>query len=106
MFVVWAAWLYVIGMLALGAPSALRGIALFAVVGLGPVLLMAWFAALRARRRNLSVGDELPDQPDREDPQADQQHLLDRGAQIHAPVQSRDQVGHRDIDHARRDKSQ
>jgi len=67
MFVVWAAWLYVIGMLALGAASALHGIALFAGLGIGPVLLMAWLAALRARRRKLSVRDELPDQPDRED---------------------------------------
>jgi len=67
MFVVWAAWLYVIGMLALEASSALRGIALFAGVGLGPVLLLAWFAAVRAGGRKASVRDERPDQPDRED---------------------------------------
>lgn len=67
MLVVLAAWLYVIGMYALGAPSIARGVVVFATLGLGPVLLVAWLAALRARRRTDSVRDEGPDQPDRED---------------------------------------
>jgi len=65
MFVVWAAWLYVIGMLALGARDLAQGMAIFLAFGVGPVLFMAWLAALRARRR--SVRDEGADQPDRED---------------------------------------
>ena len=34
-------------------------------------------------------------------PQADEQDLLQAGAEVHATVQARDQVGHRDIDEAR-----
>ncbi len=71
MFVVWAAWLYAIGMFALGAPTLARGVATFAVLGLVPVLSMAWFTALRARPRAGSVRDDGPDPPDREDAKAD-----------------------------------
>ncbi|MCC7549537.1 MAG: hypothetical protein IT532_17445 [Burkholderiales bacterium] len=57
-FVIWAAWLYAIGMLALGAHDAMRGVAVFVVFGIAPVLFMVWVAALRVRSLRASMRDE------------------------------------------------
>jgi hypothetical protein len=43
------AWLYVIGMMALTSATSTGGLALFAGVGICPVLLWSWLAARRAR---------------------------------------------------------
>jgi hypothetical protein len=51
MHVVAAAWLFVIGMIAVASGSALGGIALFVVAGVAPVLFVAWIAARRAAAR-------------------------------------------------------
>jgi hypothetical protein len=53
--IVIAAWLYVIGAMALAMHSAAGGIALFALAGLGPVALYTWIALLRLRRRRAAA---------------------------------------------------
>lgn len=98
------AWLYVIGMIALTVGSAARGIATFLVVGVLPLAFIVWILGRRVRKR--SVLDQRLHRSDGADAQGDEQHLLQGGGQVHPPVQSGDQVGHGDVDHARRDKAQ
>lgn len=98
------AWLYVIGMIALTVGSVARGIATFVVVGVLPIMLVVWMLGTRVRNR--SVPDQRLHTGDGADAQGDEQHLLQRGGKVDAPVQAGDEVGHRDVDHARRDETQ
>lgn len=50
MLIVILGWLYVIGMVAITAPSVWLGIAIFLFGGLGPALLILYIAGSRARR--------------------------------------------------------
>ncbi|VVE79265.1 hypothetical protein [Pandoraea sputorum] len=50
MIIVLLGWLYVIGMVAITAPSAWLGIAIFLFGGIGPALLTLYIAGSRARR--------------------------------------------------------
>jgi Flp pilus assembly protein TadB len=51
-YIVLIAWVYIIGMVALTSTSIGGGGATFALLGAGPALVVLWFAARRARRRN------------------------------------------------------
>jgi len=51
MYIVVIGWVYVIGMLSLGANSLAAGLSMFVGVGLVPVVLLAYLARLRSRRR-------------------------------------------------------
>lgn len=98
------AWLYVIGMIALTVGSVARGIAVFLLVGVLPIVFIVWMLGTRVRNR--SMFDQRLHRGDGADAQGDEHDLLQRGVQVHPPVQARDQVGHGDVDHARRDESQ
>ncbi len=106
MHLVLIAWLYLIGMIALTASSAVAGLMLFVLGGLGPVLLaVAWLGArVRRRRAQASAGSALEhdvnDRDDR-DPEADQRELA-RGLDGLGPsMQAGNEVGNRDVKQAR-----
>ncbi|MCI3203970.1 MULTISPECIES: hypothetical protein [Pandoraea] len=50
MLIILLGWLYVIGMVAITAPSAWLGIAIFLFGGIGPALLVLYLSGSRARR--------------------------------------------------------
>ncbi len=51
MHIVLLAWVYVIGTMALTADTVRGGLAFFLFAGIGPVLVVLWLAARRARAR-------------------------------------------------------
>ena len=51
MYIALIAWLFVIGTLALAAPSTLTGIALFVGAGIAPAWFVVWIAARHAASR-------------------------------------------------------
>jgi hypothetical protein len=106
MYIVAIAWVYVIGMLSLGMRSFGSGLAVFLLLGLGPLAVLAWIAALRAGRRSVRVFDERAYGRNGADAQADERHLLQGRAQVDPLVQPGDQIRDRDVDHAGRDETQ
>ncbi len=107
MYIIAIAWIYVIGMLALSSSSLALGATLFLGAGVAPLALLAWIGSMRrCGRDRRSVMHQGLDDPDGPDPHPDQQHLLNGGTQVHPLVQTRDQVGNRDVDHARGDEPQ
>ena len=103
MYIVAIAWIYVISMASIAMPSLLAGVSVFLGAGLVPLLLLGWLAGLRRAGRQ-SVPDETAQQRNGADSQPDEGHLLQGGAQVDAPVQARDQVRDRHVDHARGDE--
>lgn len=72
MHLVIAAWLFVIGTMALTFGSALGGIAFFALAGAAPVALYAWLRVRALRRVPRSVLEERAGERDDRDAGADQ----------------------------------
>jgi hypothetical protein len=107
MYIVAIAWVYVVGMMALGSRSLAQGFAIALVIGAGPLVVLAGLGSLRRRRsRPSSVADEGRHQGNGSNAQSDQPDLLHGGAQVHPLVEAGDQIGDRDVDHARGDESQ
>jgi len=108
------AWLYVVAMVALLAGGVWRCIGLFVGLGLGPLLFLLWIAARgsrhRGRNRQVRAQSLMPDERlherDRGNAEPNQQHLLDGGGKVDAPMQSGDQVGDRNVNHAGGNKAQ
>lgn len=82
MHIVIAAWLFVIGTMALTSSSALGGVAFFVAAGLAPVAFYAWVKLRRLRaargaaettRSAPSVGEQRVDRGDDADARGDQQ---------------------------------
>ncbi len=107
MYIIAVGWAYVVGMLALGADSLGAGLALCLGLGVSPVLLLAYFARSRAHlRQSVRVTSERLHHEDGAHAQADQQHLLQGRTQFRAPVQSGDEVGDGNVDHAGGDETE
>ena len=100
MYIVAIAWLYVTVLMAATEPSLVGGVLTFLAYGAAPLALFLYLFG-RRRPRSAPAG-EPADQPDQRHAEADQQHLLRGRAEGGPPVQARDQIGDRDVDHARR----
>lgn len=74
MYIVAIAWLYVTLMMALTEPSITAGVLTFLFYGLLPCALLLWLIGTPQRRRNRSMRalEQLPGEPDRNDPKQDQ----------------------------------
>lgn len=74
MYIVAIAWLYVTLLMALTEPSITAGVLTFVFYGLLPCALLLWLIGTPQRRRNRSMRavQELPRDPDRRDPEANQ----------------------------------
>ena len=119
MYIVAIAWVYVALMMAITEQSVIAGVMTFLFYGLAPLALFLWIFGTPARRRAAarrpenddcaSVGvpvDQVVDQHDAADTGRDQEHLLHRGTDFGAPVQSGNEIGHGDVDHAGRADAQ
>lgn len=121
MYIVAIAWIYVVLMMSITEQSVIAGIMTFVFYGLAPLALFLWIFGTPARRRSAhrkallaqaeaSVGesiDQMVDQHDAADAGRNEDHLLNGGGQFGAAVQTGDQVGDGDVDHAgRRDAQQ
>ena len=114
MYIVAIAWIYVVLMMSITEQSIIAGILTFVFYGLGPLALFLWIFGTPARRRaahrnallaqaEASVGesvDQVVDQHDAADAGRNEHHLLNGGGQLGTTVQTGDQVGDGDIDHA------
>lgn len=114
MYIVAIAWIYVVLMMSITEQSIIAGIMTFVFYGLAPLALFLWIFGTPARRRaayrksllaqaEASVGesvDQMVDQHDAADAGRNEHHLLNGGGQLGATVQSGDQVGDGNIDHA------
>lgn len=113
MYIVAIAWVYVTFMMAVTETSVVAGVLTFLFYGLAPLALFLWIFGTPARRRAMARSesatneasdtmalDQVMDQNDAADAGRNEQHLLQRGGELGAPVQAGDQVGDRDIDHA------
>lgn len=114
MYIVAIAWIYVVLMMSITEHSIIAGIMTFVFYGLAPLALFLWIFGTSARRRathrksllaqaEASVGesvDQMVDQHDAADAGRNEHHLLNGGGQLGTAVQTGDQVGDSDIDHA------
>ncbi|AOF81775.1 hypothetical protein BSY238_64 [Methyloversatilis sp. RAC08] len=114
MYIVAIAWIYVVLMMSITEQSIIAGILTFVFYGLVPLALFLWIFGTPARRRaahrnallaqaEASVGesvDQVVDQHDAADAGRNEHHLLNGGGQLGTTVQTGDQVGDGDIDHA------
>lgn len=119
MYIVAIAWVYVALMMAVTEQSVIAGVMTLLFYGLVPLALFLWIFGTPARRRaaarrpendgEASVGvpvDQVMDQHDAADPGRNEEHLLHRGAELGAPVQAGNEIGHGDVDHAGRTDAQ
>ena len=119
MYIVAIAWVYVTFMMAITESSVIAGVLTFLFYGLAPLALFLWIFGTPARRRAMArrasaaedtsdtmTLDQVMDQQDAADAGRNQQHLLQRGGQLGSSVQTGDQVGDSDIDHAGRSDAQ
>ena len=80
MYVIAIGWLYVTTLMAFAETSIVAGLLTFFFYGLFPVSLLLWLLGTPARRQRRAAEaalvdvpvHQLPDQPDRGDPQRDQ----------------------------------
>ena len=86
MYIVAIAWVYVIGIVALGMRTFAGGVGLFLALGLGPLVVLAWMTGLRGRRQSVGVVDQGPHRGNGGDPQSDEDDLVEGGAQVDALV--------------------
>jgi len=114
MYIVAIAWIYVVLMMSITEQSIVAGIMTFVFYGLAPLALFLWIFGTPARRRaahrksllaqaQASVGesvDQMVDQHDAADAGRNEHHLLNGGGQLGSAVQTGDQIGDGDIDHA------
>lgn len=75
MYIVAIAWLYVVGMMALTASSALAGIAILIGYGLAPLGLLLWIMGSPRRKKSRLANEQLGD-PDGTDAEKNQRDLL------------------------------
>jgi len=95
-YIIAIGWAYVVLLMAATAKSFVAGVLIFIFYGLLPLALIFWLAGSRQRARNKEcprrvpaatrrpwrdkrlrqLAEERPGEPDRADPQTDQQHLL------------------------------
>ncbi len=113
MYIVAIAWIYVVLMMAITEQSVIAGAMTLVFYGLAPLALFLWLFGTPARRRavarqaadrDTSVResvDHVMDQHDAADTGGNEQHLLERGAELGPAVQAGNQIGDGDIDHAR-----
>lgn len=103
-YIVAIAWLYVVILMAITETSITAGVLTFALYGVLPLALLLWLMGTPIRRRlrqQSQTIDQAMDAGDRQHAQPDQGDLADGRAELRAPVESGDQVGNRDVDHAR-----
>jgi len=115
MYIVAIAWIYVVLMMSITEHSVVAGILTFIFYGVAPLALFLWLFGTPLRRRAAarraaleegdgSVGvavDQVVDQHDAADAGRNEQYLVKGGGQFGPTVQAGDQVGDRDVDHAR-----
>ena len=103
-YIVAIAWLYVVILMSVTETNVTAGILTFVFYGLLPLSVLLWLIGTPARRRRLLDKTKPPhhnlDPGDGENSQADQGDLLDGGTELRATVQTGNQVGNRDVDHA------
>ena len=109
MYIVAIAWLYVAILMSITETSVTAGVLTLVFYGLLPLGLLLWLVGTPVRRRRRLLDQtETVDQPvnsgNRENAQAYQADLLNRGTELGATMQPGNQVGDRDVDHARAGK--
>jgi len=98
-YIVAIAWLYVTVLMAATEPSLVGALMTFLFYGLAPLALFVYL--FRRRRPSVPVC-ERPDAPHAGDAEEDERELLGGRGELGPLVQPGDQVGDRDVDHARR----
>lgn len=114
MHIVTLGWLYVVALMALAEHTITAGLLTLVFYGLAPLALFLWLAGTPRRRRArrtegpsskasaVDVGNQSFHKDDGADAQADHERLLEGRAEFGTPMQTRDEVGDGDVDHARR----
>lgn len=103
-YIVAIAWIYVVIMMSITETSITAGMLTFVFYGVLPLALLLWLMGTPVRRRlrqQAQTVDQAVHSRHGKNAQPDQGDLADGRADLRAPVQSGDQVGNRDVDHAR-----
>lgn len=120
MYIVAIAWIYVVLMMSITENSIIAGIMTFVFYGLAPLALFLWIFGTPGRRRaahrreqlaqaEASASDsvdQMVNQDDAADAGRNEHDLLDGCGKLGSTVQSGDQVGDGNIDHAGRGDAQ
>ncbi|MCE5180296.1 MAG: hypothetical protein LLG15_00705 [Betaproteobacteria bacterium] len=75
MYIIAIGWAYVVLMMAVTEKSIVAGVLTFVFYGLLPLALVLYITVRQMQRSRMAAKERLG-QPDRTDPQSDQQHLL------------------------------
>lgn len=103
-YIVAIAWIYVVIMMSITETSITAGMLTFVFYGVLPLALLLWLMGTPVRRRlrqQAQTVDQSVHSGHGKNAQPDQGDLADGRAELRAPVQAGDQVGNRDVDHAR-----
>lgn len=109
MYIVAIAWLYVAILMSITETNVTAGVLTLVFYGLLPLGLLLWLVGTPVRRRRRLLDqtetvDQQVNSGNRENAQADQADLLNRGTELRATMQPGNQVRDRDVDHARAGK--